>query len=126
MACDALILAAPGDLHKDSGSCRTVSGIMMRLRPVVGLLAGLVVMSSSAAMAQAVSSSDARLHARLVTLDTHLETPANLERGGFDIMRAHPEQGPFSQVDVPRMRAGGLDGGFWVIFTPQGPLTAAG
>jgi membrane dipeptidase len=24
------------------------------------------------------------------------------------------------------MRAGGLDGGFWVIFTPQGPLTAAG
>jgi membrane dipeptidase len=98
----------------------------MRLRPVVSLLAGLVVMSSSAAMAQGVSAADAKLHARLLTLDTHLDTPANLERGGFDIMRAHPEQGPFSQVDVPRMRAGGLDGGFWVIFTPQGPLTAAG
>jgi membrane dipeptidase len=28
----------------------------------------------------------------------------------------------YTQVDLPRMRKGGLDGGFWAIYTPQGPL----
>ena len=31
-----------------------------------------------------------------------------------------------SQVDLPRMDEGGLDGGFFVIYTPQGALTAEG
>ena len=84
------------------------------------VLASVIVIAGAPALAQPVSARDAALHARLLTLDTHLDTPANLERGGWDIMRAHPEEGPFSQVDVPRMRSGGLDGGFWVIFTPQG------
>ena len=90
------------------------------------VLASVIVIAGAPALAQPVSARDAALHARLLTLDTHLDTPANLERGGWDIMRAHPEEGPFSQVDVPRMRSGGLDGGFWVIFTPQGALTPAG
>ena len=31
-----------------------------------------------------------------------------------------------TQVDLPRMIEGGLDGGFWVIYTDQGPNDAAG
>jgi membrane dipeptidase len=31
-----------------------------------------------------------------------------------------------TQVDLPRMNAGGLDGGFFVIYTTQGALTAEG
>ncbi len=31
---------------------------------------------------------------------------------------------PLSQVDYPRMVEGGLDGGFWAIYTAQGPLDA--
>ncbi len=31
-----------------------------------------------------------------------------------------------TQVDLPRMDAGGLDGGFFVIYTEQGDLTAEG
>lgn len=66
------------------------------------------------------------LHGKLVTLDTHLDTPANLERPGWDILADNSADGSFSQVDVPRMRSGGLDGGFWVIYIPQGPLTPQG
>jgi membrane dipeptidase len=66
------------------------------------------------------------LHRRLVCLDTHLDTPASLARAGWDITRRHSMAMDMTQVDVPRMREGGLDGGFWAIYTPQGPLTAGG
>lgn len=66
------------------------------------------------------------LHESLVVMDTHLDTPALLVQPGFDIMHAHTYDNDFSQVDVPRMDSGGLDGGFWVIYSPQGPVTDAG
>src|SRR6202012_16681 len=55
--------------------------------------------------------------------DTHLDTPANFARPGWDIMQRHDYAGDLSQVDYPRMVEGGLDGGFFAIYTPQGPLT---
>ncbi|MBV9044374.1 MAG: membrane dipeptidase, partial [Alphaproteobacteria bacterium] len=64
------------------------------------------------------------LHQRLICLDTHLDTPARFPWPGWDIMQRHAA--PFSQVDYPRMVEGGLDGGFWAIFTTQGPLTPEG
>nr|WP_241461160.1 dipeptidase [Shewanella mangrovi] len=62
----------------------------------------------------------------LLTLDTHLDTPANLVMPGFDIMQRHSYDHDFNQVDVPRMNDGALDGGFWAIYSPQGPLTEEG
>jgi membrane dipeptidase len=59
-------------------------------------------------------------------LDAHLDTPAVLDRPGFDITMRHDSHDDYAQVDLPRMREGGLDGGFWVIYTPQGPLTEDG
>lgn len=69
---------------------------------------------------------DAGLHERLIVLDTHLDTPARLEYPLFDILDAHRAIADDSQVDLPRMVEGGLDGGFWVIFTEQGPVTDSG
>ncbi len=66
------------------------------------------------------------LHRRLLCLDTHLDTPASLARPGWDMMRRHTREGDFTQVDYPRMVQGGLDGGFFAVYTPQGPLTAEG
>ncbi len=66
------------------------------------------------------------LHERLVTLDTHLDTPANLQKPGWNIMQSHNVADDGTQVDYPRMIAGGLDGGMWAIFTGQGPLTPEG
>lgn len=65
------------------------------------------------------------LHERLICLDTHLDTPANFLRPDYDIMRRQSVD-QFSWVDYPRMVEGGLDGGFFAIYTGQGPLTPEG
>jgi membrane dipeptidase len=66
------------------------------------------------------------LHQRLICLDTHLDTPASLARPGWDMMQRHSVDTDRTQVDYPRMVAGGLDGGFFAVYTPQGPLTDMG
>jgi len=65
----------------------------------------------------------ARIHARLLTLDTHLDTPMMLMRPGFDLRVRHDPLADASQVDLPRLRQGGLDAGFWAVFVSQGKLT---
>lgn len=75
------------------------------------------------AQGQAVPKSVYRLHQSLLTLDSHLDTPASLDLPGWSIEEGHDVHGDFTQVDLPRMKKGGLDGGFWAIYTPQGPLT---
>ena len=62
-------------------------------------------------------------HQAMVILDTHLDTPALLVQPWFDITERHDYFTDYTQVDLPRMDDGGLDGGFWVLYTPQGPLT---
>ncbi len=85
---------------------------------------------AAALPAQAVEFSRAELaratalQKRLLTLDSHLDTPANLERADFDILQAH-RGNRLSQVDHPRMLEGALDGGFWAIYTGQGDRSAA-
>ena len=61
---------------------------------------------------------------KMITLDTHLDTPASLDLPGWSIMDRHDVHTDFTQVDLPRMKQGELDGGFWAIYTPQGPLDA--
>ena len=62
-----------------------------------------------------------RLHSRIVTLDSHQDTPMLLEHGvdfgGID---------PRALVTLPRMREGGLDAGIMVAYLPQGELTDEG
>jgi len=64
------------------------------------------------------------LQQRLLTLDSHLDTPANFGRDGFDIDNRH-DHNALSQVDYPRMVEGALDGGFWAIYTGQGDRSPA-
>lgn len=68
----------------------------------------------------------AAVHSRILTLDTHLDTPVHFERPGWNFADRHDFATDLSQVDIPRMREGGLDGGFFVLYTPQGPLTPEG
>ena len=75
----------------------------------------------------AARAADARaIHERILTLDTHMDTPMNFARPGWDMMDEHSVESDLSQVDYPRMVKGGLDGGFFAIFTPQGPRTPEG
>jgi membrane dipeptidase len=83
--------------------------------------------SAFLAAANPAHAADARaIHERLLTLDTHLDTPMNFGRPGWDMMAEHSVQSDMSQVDYPRMVKGGLDGGFFAIFIPQGPRTPEG
>jgi membrane dipeptidase len=98
-----------------------------RGRRALMALSGLLVTSLSiSACAPAKQSDSNAIHDRFLVLDSHLDTPIVLDRPGFDITRRHDALIDYAQVDLPRMREGGLDGGFWVIYTPQGALTAKG
>jgi membrane dipeptidase len=90
---------------------------------LAALTLGLAIPASAQ---QAVSPGDRELHERLLTLDTHLDTPSVFERPNWNFDEWHNVQWDNSQVDIPRMEQGGLDGGFFVIYTAQGPLTAEG
>ncbi|MFQ6109044.1 MAG: dipeptidase [Candidatus Aminicenantales bacterium] len=74
--------------------------------------------------------SDARageIHERVLTADTHCDTPSLMLRGGFDIGERHEPGGIRSgQVDLPRMKQGGLDAAFFAVYVRQGERTAEG
>jgi membrane dipeptidase len=72
------------------------------------------------------ATSPGRIHQSMLALDTHLDAPMLFAVQGWDITQRHSVQADGSQVDLPRMIQGGLDGGFWAIYIPQGPLTPAG
>jgi membrane dipeptidase len=59
-------------------------------------------------------------HREAVVLDTHFDTPANFHVPGWDMLDRHSVTADGSQVDFPRMVEGGVDGGFFAIFTAQG------
>ena len=65
-------------------------------------------------------------HRNLLTLDTHLDTPVHFARAGWSFGDRHDITSEIAQLDIPRMADGNLDGGFFVIFTQQGPLTPEG
>lgn len=65
-------------------------------------------------------------HAKMLVLDTHIDTPLHFTRTGWNFADRHDLTTDLSQIDIPRMRDGNLDGGFFAIYTDQGPLTAKG
>lgn len=65
----------------------------------------------------------AEIHESLLVLDSHLDTPANFRNDDYSLIADNPSVLGSVQVDLPKMQRGGLDGGFWVIYTAQGPLT---
>jgi membrane dipeptidase len=73
-----------------------------------------------------IGARDRAAHQRMIVLDTHLDIPERWDDGRWDFSARHHYAEDGSQVDLPRMAEGGLDGGFFVIYTAQGDLTPAG
>lgn len=88
--------------------------------PSVAVLAACTTLTEPAEPAPSPS-----LHETMIVFDSHLDTPANFHRPGFSLIADNPSVLGRTQVDLPKMQRGGLDGGFWVIFTPQGPTDPA-
>ena len=66
------------------------------------------------------------IHEQAFTVDSHEDTPSqSLLKPGFDLTKDHTgtEEG---QVDFPKMKRGGLDAAFWVVYVGQGPRTVVG
>jgi membrane dipeptidase len=87
----------------------------MTLRVVCGVLA-----ASSIAVAQmpaeSVSPRARQLHERAIVIDSHDDTTQRLlYEKGFDIAGRHAD----GNVDIPRMREGGLDALFFSIWIPS-------
>ncbi|HLQ36700.1 MAG TPA: dipeptidase [Planctomycetota bacterium] len=95
-----------------------------------------LVLAQDAPTAEAELQARARaIHARVLTLDTHKDISAQLApeqlpeepqaraeyRARFD-----PTVRGSNQVDFPKMRAGGYDCAFFIVYVGQGPLTDAG
>ena len=62
-----------------------------------------------------------KIHERVITLDTHVDiSPDNFTP------QTNYLTTPNTQVDLPRMEAGGLDAAFFIVYVGQGPLTEEG
>jgi membrane dipeptidase len=77
-------------------------------------------------IAQDVPASDRLAHDQMLVLDTHLDIASRFDSGEWDFSERHRFEWDGSQVDLPRMDEGGLDGGFFVIYTAQGAVTPEG
>lgn len=90
------------------------------------LLGVMIALPVHAADSDGLAARARAIHQRAIVLDTHLDTPMLFARPDWKITDRHSVDADFSQVDYPRMVEGGLDGGFWVIYTPQGERTPEG
>jgi membrane dipeptidase len=90
------------------------------------LLALLLAIPASAQRRPEITPADRAAHQRMIVIDTHLDIPERWDDGRWDFGLRHRYAEDGSQVDLPRMDEGGLDGGFLVIYTPQGALTPEG
>mgnify|MGYP001791055704 CR=1 FL=1 len=59
------------------------------------------------------------IHKRVLTLDTHADTPLRMIEPGFDMAERHDPRETGSKVDYPRMIEGGLDAIFFAAFVAQ-------
>lgn len=92
---------------------------------VLPAFAILLAIPASAQQGQ-VGARDRRAHERMIVLDSHLDIPERWDDGQWDFGVRHRYAEDGSQVDLPRMIEGGMDGGFFAIYTPQGALTPQG
>lgn len=59
------------------------------------------------------------IHKRVLTLDTHADTPLRMIEPGFDMAVRHDPKETGSKVDYPRMKEGDLDAIFFAAFVAQ-------
>lgn len=66
------------------------------------------------------------IHERILTIDSHVDTPLRLMYDNFDLAKRHDTKAGGGRVDLPRMKEGRLDAIFFAVFVGQGERTPAG
>ncbi|HQO49558.1 MAG TPA: dipeptidase [Bacteroidales bacterium] len=70
--------------------------------------------------------SQSDLHHRLLTLDSHTDTPMMLDEEGYSFGKRNDADATDSRLDLVRMEEGGLDAVFFAVFTSQGERSEKG
>lgn len=70
---------------------------------------------------EALAARPTAVHDRLLTLDTHVDIDE-----GYASFRLDPGVLTRAQVDLPKMRAGGLDAAFFIVYVGQGLISPIG
>ncbi len=66
----------------------------------------------------------AEIHERVLTVDTHADTPSRMLRDDWDMGERHVSgERRSGKIDLPRMKEGGLDAEFFAAFVGQGERT---
>ncbi len=83
------------------------------------ILIAFLLIAMPVAADDALQKKAADIHARVWTVDTHVDTPMSLNHG-YDLgIRNSMEKRRSGQVDFPRMKEGGLDAIFFAVFIGQ-------
>jgi membrane dipeptidase len=92
------------------------------------LIFGFGMISCSSQQAEAdFATRVSELHDKVLTVDTHADTPSRLLREDWKIGERHESTGRRgSKIDLPRMADGGLDAEFFAAFVGQGARTPEG
>lgn len=97
-----------------------MSGDLTR-RGVLGAAAGLAATSALAADDAAVEAKARAIHQRVLVLDSHADVPDDFGTGGHE----SGVDGD-TQVDLPKLKRGGVGAVVLAAFAPQGPRTPEG
>jgi len=62
----------------------------------------------------------AELHEKIITIDTHVDTPLRLYRSEYNLGENHNSEDGGGKLDLPRMVKGNLDAAFFAVFVGQG------
>ena len=90
----------------------------MRFGLKIGLAAALLLSACGGETTEQLKDVDVSvLHSKTLTLDTHIDIPLTY------MIEIDPTGETDLQVDLPKLKAGQLDSGFWIVYTPQGDLT---
>jgi membrane dipeptidase len=69
----------------------------------------------------------ARIHEKIFTLDSHVDTPMRVYRTPTDLSVRHPHsEENAGELDFPRMKEGGLDAAFFAVYVAQDTCTDEG
>jgi membrane dipeptidase len=99
-----------------------IKPIIAAFLPIIFVLTGCGTGESSKDEVQSEEEIIARalkIHDRVLTVDTHADTPLRMIEPGFDLAERHDPLETGSKVDYPRMKEGGLDAIFFAAFVSQ-------
>jgi len=89
----------------------------MKMKFIICLLPAVILLAGCTDMDQQLEKKAAKIHASILTVDTHCDTPMDFSDPNFDL-GVRSEEGC---VDFPKMKEGGLHAEFFAVFTGQGP-----